>query len=150
VGKTYAERLILVLLFAIGSSFANAAENSRSVFISAACDGRISSAVLSSLRDGIRTSYKYRLVRTLDDEGRMGVVLTIDMNCTESKEIAAVAIAYGLARCVSSTDCRQSVDGNSIRSALCDSIAAEACGRALFKVFDNYMNSPIAPRMKLQ
>lgn len=82
--------------------------------------------------------------------GWVGVVLTIDMNCTESKEIAAVAIAYGLARCVSSTDCRQSVDGNSIRSALCDSIAAEACGRALFKVFDNYMNSPIAPRMKLQ
>jgi len=47
------ERLIFTL-FALASVAAYAAENPKPVFIHAACDGKISSAALSSLREEIR------------------------------------------------------------------------------------------------
>ncbi len=145
VGGTQMERLLLILLFALAPLAASAVESPRSVSIHAVCDGKIPSAVLSSFREGIRTSQKYRLVRTLDDEGRMGVVLTIDMNSAERIDIVAVAITYGLAKCFSSTNCHVTIDGNSIRSALCDANAAAECGRALFKAFDDYVSTPRPP-----
>jgi hypothetical protein len=149
VEKTQMERLILVLLFTLVPLAASAAESPRSVFIHAACDGKISSAVLSSLREGIRTSQKYQLVRTLDDEGRMDIVLTIYMNCAERSDVAAVAIGNGLAKCFGTTNCHLSVDGSSIRSALCDASAAVECGRALFKAFDEFMKRPNPAQLKL-
>ena len=97
-----------------------------------------------------RQSQKYRLARNLADGDQMGVVLTINMNCTERTTIAAVASAYGLAKCFGEKNCHLSIDGNSVRSDLCDSNAAADCGRALFKAFDDYASTPIRLPLKLQ
>jgi hypothetical protein len=150
LGTTQIDRLILISLLAIVSLEANAAERPRSVFIHATCDGKISSVVLSSLRQVIGTSQKYQVLRTLDDVSRMNVVLTLYMNCTEHYDIAAIAFVYGQAKCLSSQNCHLAVDGTSVRSALCDSKAAAECGRALFKAFDDYMSNPSGPPLKLQ
>ena len=147
--KTRVGRLVLILL-SIPSLAVSAAESPRPVFIRAACDGKVSSIVLSSLREEIRTSREYELASTLDDNGRMDEVHTIYMSCTERKAVAAVATNYGLARCLSGTNCHSIVDGSSIRSDLCDASAAEECGRALFKAFDDYISNPNAPRLKLK
>jgi hypothetical protein len=130
--------LVLILLFTLASQAANAAESPRPVFVHAVCDGKISSAVLSSFREDIRTSQKYRLVPTVDDNGSMDVVLTVYMHCTERNGAAAVATTYGKGKCVSATRCHGTVDGSSVRSALCDSNAAAECGRVLFNAFDDY------------
>lgn len=139
------ERSVLILLFTLTPLAAKAVEGPRPVFIRASCDGKIASVVLSALKDEIRTSVKYRLVRGLDDDGRMDSVLTIYMNCTERSEVTAVATNYGSAHCYSSTDCRGVVDGSSIRSALCDSGTAAECGRSLFKAFDDYTSAAKPP-----
>jgi hypothetical protein len=140
------KRVSLIVLFMVISIAANATEIPRSVFIHAACDGGISATVLSSLKDGIRTSQKYQLARSLYDEGRTDAVLTIYMNCVERAGVAAIAMTYGQAKCVGSAKCRLSVDGNSIRSALCDVSAAAECGRMLFTAFDDYMSNPLRHR----
>jgi len=142
-------RLVLILLFIVASTVANAVDRPRPVFIHAECDGRISSAVLSSFREEIMISQKYQLIPALDDNGRMDVVLIVYMNCAERNDVAAVATNYGRAHCLSATDCRGTVDGSSIKSTLCGSDTAE-CGRTLFKAFDGYVNRPNPAQMKLE
>lgn len=142
--------LIVILLFTLVPLAANSAESPRPVSVKATCLGKISSGVLSSFREEIRASQKYKLVPNLSDNGRMDVVLTVDMNCTEGNDVAAVATVYGKAKCFSSTNCHLTIDSSSIRSDLCDSKAAAECGRTLFKAFDNYMGNPLGPRLKLQ
>ncbi len=146
--KTRMSRLMMIILLML-FSLAAEAETAKSVFIHAACDGTISSVVFSSLRDEIRASQKYRLVRTLDDEGRMGIVLTVYMNCTERNDVIAVATSYGLAKCYGEKNCHLSVDGHSIKSTLCDTNASLECGRVLFKAFDGYVHKPNPSTFKL-
>lgn len=102
-------RIILALLFTLVPLTASAAESPKSVFIHAACDDKISSAVDFSLRGEIRGSQKYRLIRTLDDEGHMGIVLTIYMDCAERNGVIAIATSYGLAKCYGEKNCHLSV-----------------------------------------
>jgi hypothetical protein len=143
------QRLILIFLFTLTSWAASARENSKPVFIHAACDGKISLAVLSSFREAIHTSQKYELVPTLDDNGRMDVIVTIYVNCAERNDTAALATIYGIGRCFANENCRTLVDGISIRSNLCDSNGITECGRAIFKTFDDYMSSPLGPPLRL-
>jgi hypothetical protein len=143
------DRIIPILLFMLASLGANATENPKFVFIHAACDGKSSSAALSSLREVIRTSQKYQLVHTLDDDGRMGIVLTIYINCAEHNNVIGVATSYGLAKCYSEKNCHLSVDGHSIKSTLCDASAPVECGREVFKAFDDYMKNPLPSVFKL-
>lgn len=140
-------RFAVMLLLMIAPSSAGAVENAKPVFIKTTCDGRISSAALSSFREEIRSSQKYQAVNTLDESGGADVVLTIHMNCTEHSDIAAMATSFGHAKCFGPKNCHVTVDGNSIRSTLCDAGAAAECGRALFKMFDEYANNPLAPRL---
>ena len=143
-------RLVLICLFMLAPLAANPAEKPKSVFIHATCDGsKVFSDTLSSLREGIHTSQKYQLVRTLNDEGRMAVVLTIYIDCAERNGIVAVATSYGLAKCYSDKNCHLSVDGNSIKSTLCDASNAAECGRTIFKAFDDYLNHPNPSTFKL-
>jgi hypothetical protein len=142
--------LILMFLFTLASLATNAADSPRPVFVKAVCFGGVSSSVLSSFREQIRASQRYRLVSGLDDNGLMGVVLTVDMKCTEHDDIAAVATAFGKARCFSKTNCHLTIDGASMRADLCDSKAPAECGRVLFKAFDDYISNPLAPPLKLQ
>ncbi len=141
--------LTVIPLFMLVSLPANAADAPTSVFVHAACDGKISDEVLSSLREGIRTSRKYQLASKLDDGGHMGIVLTIYMSCTERNDVAAVATSYGFAKCYGEKNCHLSIDGRSIKSTLCDAKTATECGRGLFKAFDDYLNSPNGATFKL-
>jgi hypothetical protein len=104
-GKSRIGRLALISLFALASLAANPAEHPSPVFIRTTCDGKFSSAALSSLKEEIRTSTKYQLVPSLDDNGRMDEVLTIYMHCTEHSDVVAVATNYGLAKCLSVKEC---------------------------------------------
>jgi hypothetical protein len=142
------DKVILTLLFTLAPLTA-VAENQKSVFIHAACDGKSSSAALASLRQVIRTSQKYQLVHTLDDDGRMGIVLSIYMSCAERNDVIAVATSYGLAKCYGEKNCHLSVDGHSIKSTLCDARSAAECGQMLFQSFDDYMKSPNSSTFKL-
>lgn len=143
-------RLSLVLFFIFAPLAKASGENQRPVFIKTVCDGKISSAVLSSLRNEISTSQKYRTARNLADGGPTDVVLTINMKCTERNDIAGIALVFGQARCFSTTNCHLAIDGSSIMSNLCDSKSAAECGRALFKSFDDYASDPLGPsRLKL-
>jgi hypothetical protein len=144
------KRLVTVLLLTFASLTGNAAEGPRPVFIRAACDGKISSAILYSLKQELRSSQKYQLIPTLDDSGRMDIVLTIEMSCTERSDVAAVATAYGEAKCFALNNCHATFDALSLKSVLCDSNATAECGRARFKAFDDYMSNPLRPPLKLQ
>jgi hypothetical protein len=150
---TQMKLLIIGLLFILATLAANGADAPKSsVFIKAACDGKISAAVVTSLRAEIDASPKYHLVPNLSDEGRMGEVLTIAMACSDRTDVASVATTYGKAKCFPGSYCHQAVDGSSLKSALCDSNAAAECGRALFKTFDDYtdhLTSPGAPQLQL-
>jgi hypothetical protein len=146
------KHLILAVSLTL-ATLANAADAPKSsVFIKAACDGKLSSAVIASLKGEIGNSQKYHLVPNLSDEGRMSEVITIQMVCSERTEVAAIATTYGKGKCFPGAYCHGAVDGSSLKSALCDSNATAECGRTLFKTFDDYashMNSPGAPQLQL-
>lgn len=141
--------LILLFLFALVSMAANAVENPRPVFVKAMCNGKVSSNLLSSFKEAIRTSQKYQLVSTLDDNGRMDVVLEIQMRCTERDNAVAVATVYAVAKCFGLGNCQATVDGASLNVALCDSKVVEECGRAIFKAFEDYLSRPNPAQLKL-
>lgn len=141
--------MILILMRAL-VPVANAAETPRPVSIKATCDGKISSTVISTLREKIGNSQKYRLVHTLTDDGqKMDVVLTIDINCTERNKFVAIATVYGRAKCFGVHNCHLAIDGSTLRSDLCDSDGVAECGQTLFKAFDDFVNNPLAPRLNL-
>jgi hypothetical protein len=140
--------LVLILMTTIGPLAASAAEGPKPVFIHAACDGKLSSTVLSAFRDEIQTSQKYQLAPDLEDNGHLDIVLTIYMSCTERHDVVAIATSYGLAKCFSDKTCHSTVDSVSIRSALCDASAVGECGRTLFKTFDDYTRGP-KPELRL-
>ncbi len=141
--------LILILLSGLTSVSASAEGSSSPVVIKATCEGGVSSTVLSALREEIGNSQKYKLTPNLADDGRMDVVRTINMKCTERNNLVAIATVFGAAKCFSQTNCHLSIDGSSIRADLCDSKTASECGRLLFKAFDDYVNSPLSPLLKL-
>jgi hypothetical protein len=148
--EVHVKRLVLIFLFALPCLPANATENARPVFVKALCNGKLSSAVLSSLREVIRSSNKYRIIATLDDSGRMDEVLEVEMSCTERDNVVAIATIYGMAKCFGAENCHASMDGSSLSVALCDSNATAACGQALFKAFDAYTSHPNPAQLKLQ
>jgi hypothetical protein len=142
--------VIVVSLFTmLLSSAANATDSPRSVFVHAACDGKIGSAAISSLKAEIGTSQKYRLASDLSDDGRMDEVFTIYVNCTEGGNIAAFAMVYGKGKCVGPNKCHGVLDGASLRSALCGYAAATVCGQAFFKAFDDYILRPNPAELEL-
>jgi hypothetical protein len=141
--------LFFFSLLSLVSTACNA-QSPSSVFVKTACDGKISSALLASLRDAISNSQKYRLMRTLADDGQMDIVLTINMHCTERNNSAAVATVFGKAKCLSTTNCHLAIDGSSLKSSLCDADVAAECGRTLFKLFDDYVSNPLKPPLTLR
>lgn len=145
--------LILGVLVTLAAMSASAADSPKSsVFVRSACDGKISTAVIASLKTEIEASPKYHTVPNLTDEGRMGEVLTIEVVCSERPDVVAIATAFGKGKCFPGAYCHGVVDGDSLKAALCDSGLSVECGRALFKTFEEYvshMNSPNAPQLQL-
>ncbi len=142
-------RLVLMLLFTLVPVAASAAESPQSVYIHAECDGKVSSAVVSSFTEAIRASQKYHQVPSLDDEGHRGVVMTIYIACAERNDVIGIASSYGWAKCYSEKECHLSLDGSSIRSVLCDAKAAAECGRTLFKVLEDFIKNAEPSTFKL-
>lgn len=142
-------RLVLMALFTLVPVVARAAESPQSVYIHADCDGKVSSAVVSSFTEAIRASQKYHQVPSLDDEGRRGIVMTIYMACAERNDVIGVASSYGWAKCYGDKECHLSLDGSSIRSVLCDAKAAAECGRTLFRVLEDFIKNAEPSTFKL-
>ena len=141
--------LLMLMLFALISLSANGAENPHPVFVKAACDGKISSAVISTLREEISNSQNYRLVPNAVDNGQLDIVLTIEVDCAERNESAAIATIFGRVKCLDVKDCRLAIDPSSMRSHLCNAKDVTACGRSLFNTFDDYMKRPTRTQPKL-
>lgn len=143
------DHLVVILLFALASVTAHATdttEGTKPVFVRGqGCDGKLSSVAFSALAKEFRNSTKYRPVRGVDDEGRRDTVLLMYMNCAERNDALAIAVVYGWGRCLNDKDCVGTVDGHSVRSALCDATATAECGRVLFRAFDDYMGGHQPP-----
>jgi|SRR5579871_914403 len=138
-------RAFLALFLTAASLSAYSADTAQAVFVRSRCDKKLSSIVLSSLKESITASGKYRLVSSLDDEGKLDLVHTIYMTCAENNEVTAVATQYGIAKCHSSKECGSINDGDSLNVSLCNANLSADCGRALFKAFDYYigLNRPL-------
>jgi hypothetical protein len=98
-------RLLPLLFFMIATLPLYAADSTQPVFIRSRCDKKLSSVVLSSLKDAITASGKYRVVSGLDNDGKLDVVHTIYMRCAENNDVTAVATQYGIAKCHNSKEC---------------------------------------------
>jgi hypothetical protein len=138
-------RMILVLFFTMASLSAYAADTPQPVFVRALCDKKLSTIVVSSLKEAMSASGKYRLVSSLNDEGKLDLVHTIHMACVENNDVSSVATQYGIAKCQTSKECGSIIDGDSLNVSLCNANLSADCGRALFKAFDYYMglNRPL-------
>jgi hypothetical protein len=137
----------ILVLFLLAWCSSTRAQTQTPVFIHEACSGKIAAVALSSLKEGIRSSKKYRSVASLDETS--GVALTIYMNCTERGDVGAIAFAFGASKCFGSNNCHVAMDGSTIRSALCDARAAIECGHAIFNAFDDYCSKQVKLPLRL-
>jgi hypothetical protein len=140
---------LIVLVISI-SFLAPAQTSPKPLFIKAKCDGKLSSTVLSALIDAARASQKYKLVDSLNDNGRLDTVQTIYLTCVENNEVTAIATQFGIAKCLSPTVCHSVIDGLSLNATLCNANLSSDCGRALFKVFEAYINHPNPTPLNLE
>lgn len=143
-------RCILIVTLIFSSSLAYAETRQKPLFIMAKCDGKLSSVVLSALKDAAAASQEYQLISSLDDNGHLDQVQTIHLTCAENNEVTAVATQFGIAKCQSTTVCHSVVDGLSLNVALCNASLSIGCGRALFKAFDAYINRPSPTPLRLE
>lgn len=141
-GQNLVRRLTLITIVISMSFLANAQQAKRPLFILAKCDGKLSSVVLSSLKDAAKASEKYELVLSLNDNERLDLVQTIHLTCAENKDVTAIASQFGIAKCKSTTVCHSAIDGLSLNVALCNANLSVDCGHAIFKAFDTYINRP--------
>jgi len=142
------EKLILALFIATAVA-SQASDAAQGLFLKSRCEGKLSSLVLSSLKDAVTASQKFRLLSRLDDDGRFDTVQTIYMMCTENNDVTAVATSYGIAKCRTKTQCASVQDGASLNVALCNADRSADCGRALWKAFEFYLNIPNRPPLML-
>jgi hypothetical protein len=140
---------ILVVLITSISHLAHTQTSTKPLFIKAKCDGKLSSPIVPALKDAARASQKYDLVDSLDDNGRLDTVQTIYLTCVENRGVTAIATQFGIAKCQSPTVCHSVIDGLSLNAALCPASRSPDCGRALFKVFDAYINRPNPTPLKV-
>lgn len=140
-----------LLLIVISTCFLAHAETRQTpLFIKAKCDGKLSSVVLSAFKDAAVASQKYELVASLDDNGRLDTVQAIYLSCVENKDVTAIATQFGITKCKSATVCHSVIDGLSLNAALCNANLSSDCGRALFRVFEAYMDRPNPTPLKVE
>jgi hypothetical protein len=106
------------------------------ISVQPACDGKLSSVLLSSFKDAISTSQRYVLVPNLSDNGKMDAVLIIQMACGEHNNTVSVGSIYGMAKCFGPKNCHVSLDGHTLNVLMCDSNGGATCGKELFKEFE--------------
>jgi hypothetical protein len=112
------------------------AKQLKPVFLQAACDGKLSSVLLSSFKDAISSSQRYELVANLSDNGKMDAVLIIQTSCGESHNAVSVGSIYGMGKCFGPKNCHVSLAGQTLNVLMCDPNSEAICGREPFKEFE--------------
>ena len=69
----------------------------------------------------------------LSDNGKMDVVLTINMACAERDNVIGVASVYGMAKCLGPQNCHHSIDGSRLNMLMCDPNGQAQCGKEQFR-----------------
>jgi hypothetical protein len=69
------------------------------------------------------------MVPNLSDNGKMDVVLTINMVCPERDNVIGVASVYGMAKCSGPQNCHPSIDGSRWNMLMCDPNGQAQCGK---------------------
>jgi hypothetical protein len=73
------------------------------------------------------------MVPNLSDNGKMDVVLTINMVCAERDNVIGVASVYGMAKCLGPQNCHHSIDGSRLNMLMCDPNGQAQCGKEQFR-----------------
>jgi hypothetical protein len=73
------------------------------------------------------------MVPNLSDNGKMDVVLTINMVCPERDNVIGVASVYGMAKCSGPQNCHPSIDGSRWNMLMCDPNGQAQCGKEHFR-----------------
>ena|SRR5579872_174446 len=121
------------------ASISWASQSPKPVFIRSNCKTTLSSGLLQNFKQQLRDSRRYTVVSTVDDNGKMDVVLQVDVSCAEHGDLTAIASVYGIAKCFGAQNCHVTMDGDSLTAILCDSNGISNCGRLLFRSFDGYV-----------
>jgi hypothetical protein len=143
------KRLVLILWVTLTWLAAYAADSPKPVLVKATCDRETSTPLLSSFQEAIQTSNRYEMVPNLSDNGKMDVVLTINMACAErdNDNVIGVASVYGMAKCLGPQNCHHSIDGSRLNMLMCDPNGQAQCGKEHFRELEFVLsksNSPLS------
>ena len=127
------KRLVRILWVTLTWLAAYAADSPKPVLVKATCDRETSTPLFSSLQEAIQASNRYEMVPNLSDNGKMDVVLTINMVCAERDNLIGVASVYGMAQCVGPQNCHHSIDGSRLNMLMCDPNGQAQCGKEQFR-----------------
>lgn len=128
--------LLLTVSVAFASLVAHASDQLKPVFVRTNCSLKSGSVVLSAFEEALQNSKKYELVSDLSDNGKMDVVISVQMICEEDKGNVAVASIYGLVKCIGPKNCHAFVDGSTLTALLSEPGVEKQSGVNLFKQFD--------------
>jgi hypothetical protein len=142
------KRLVLILWVTPTSLAAYAAHIPKPVFVKATCDAKPSTVLLSFLEEALQTSNRYELVANLGDNGKMDVVLTVNMVCAERDSLIGVASVYGMVKCFGPENAITSIDGSS-EHAHVRSQRGSAMGERTFQEFE-FVLSKSNSQLRLQ
>jgi hypothetical protein len=142
--------LAIVLTLILCSSAVYAQGHSKPIFLKAACDGKLTSVLLSSFNEAIQSSQRYEVVPNLSDNGKNDVVLVIQMACGERDNAVSIASVYGFAKCLGPRNCHQSINASTLNVLMCDPHGETQCGRELFKEFEYVMSKTDLRSMQLE
>src|SRR5262249_3815039 len=102
--------LIFSLIFA--SLGAHASDQLRPVFLRTNCTLKSGAVILSAFTQSLNDSKEYELVPDLTDKGKMDVVISVQIVCSEDKGNVAVASVLGMVKCFGPKNCHSSIDGS--------------------------------------
>jgi hypothetical protein len=128
--------LLLILSVIFASPAVHASDQLKPVFLKTNCNLKSGSMILSAFEEAMENSKKYELVSDLSDNGKMDVVISVQMICEEDKGNVAVASIYGLAKCFGPKNCHASLDGSTLTALLSEPGLEKQSGVNLFKEFD--------------
>ena len=131
--------LLLIFSVIFASQAAHASDQMKPVFLKTNCILKSGSVILSAFKEALQDSKKYELVPDLSDNGKMDVVISVQMICEEDKGNVAVASIYGLAKCFGPRNCHLSSDDSTLNALLSEPGGETQSGINLFKGFDQGM-----------
>lgn len=133
-------RLLLFLFITLTSLAAHASDQPKPVFLKTNCILKSGSVILSAFKEALEDSKKYKLVPDLSDEGKMDVVISVQMICEEDKGNVAVASLYGWVKCFGPKNCHAAIDASTLTALLSEPGIEKQSGINLFKSFDDILD----------